>query len=125
MGNKLECKEQLKAVLMDCGVKGEPCVLLAVTKCDQEQDDLLHDLQELVVCGEVYGLFNIDEVENIVSQMADPKTVSSKCWMSFVKVCVRLYVSNICNGNLLFLDLYRECRKTCMLCFAAVLQVRS
>lgn len=73
---------------MDCGVKGEQCTLVVVAKGDQEQDDLHHDLHELVVCGEVQGLFNIDEVENIVSQITDSNsnTASSKCWKSFTKV---------------------------------------
>lgn len=83
--NKQEYKEQLKAILFDCGIKEEPCIVLVVVKCEQEQYGLLHDLHELVVCGEVHGLFNIEEVENIVSQMTDSKAAVSKCWNSFTK----------------------------------------
>lgn len=126
MGNKLEYREQLKAILMDCGVKGEPCVLLLVTKCDQEQEDVLHDLHELVVCGEVHGLFNIDEVENIVSQMTDSKTAPTKCWKSFTKVGVTCTLCTLYNQLCVHsLALCREYNTICTLCSAVVLQVRS
>jgi len=56
------------------------------------QGTLFHDLHELMVCGEVAGLFEKDEVKGITSQLAEEltpdHTAASSLWDKFVQVHV-------------------------------------
>lgn len=57
------------------------------------QGTLFHDLHELMVCGEVAGLFEKDEVKGITNQLAEEltpdHTATSSLWDKFVQVHVR------------------------------------
>lgn len=53
------------------------------------QDSLFHDIHELLVCGEVTGLFEREEVEEISSQLAEGRTKKEEGlgpWKIFVNV---------------------------------------
>ena len=54
------------------------------------QDSLFRDIHELLVCGEVTGLFEREEVEGIASQLAEGRAKEEEelgPWEVFVKVC--------------------------------------
>ena len=63
------------------------------------QDCLFHDIHELLVCGEVAGLFEREEVEGIASQLAEGRAEEEEglgAWETFTKVCVCLCFGDDC-----------------------------
>ncbi len=71
--------------------------------CVCKQDSLFHDLHELVVCGEVAGMFEKEEVEGILSHFYDQGQLSTtgpgslgaswhngEAWAKFVEVYTSL-----------------------------------
>lgn len=61
------------------------------------QVTLFHDLHELMVCGEVAGLFEKDEVKGITNQLAEEltpdHTATSSLWDKFVQVHVVSFIA--------------------------------
>ena len=65
------------------------------------QGTLFHDLHELMVCGEVAGLFEKDEKEGITSQLAEEltqdHTATCSLWDKFVQVHAQNYAEPSCS----------------------------
>ena len=66
-----DLKEDLKRIYMEAGVKGR-MTLFIMTDSQVVRDDFLVYLNNMLASGRIPGLFEKDEIENIISSLRNP-----------------------------------------------------